>query len=92
MVVSYISKPRSYSKNLDDILPTTVLVTGISGQVDQTSEGPKEDLELPFFDLATMANATDNFSLNNKVGEGGFGPVYKVNFQILRVLVGSIMA
>lgn len=25
---------------------------------------------------------TDNFSLNNKLGEGGFGPVYKVNFQI----------
>ncbi|WMV48846.1 hypothetical protein MTR67_042231 [Solanum verrucosum] len=52
-------------------------VRGISGQVDRTSEGPKEDLELPFFDLATMPNATDNFSLNNKVGEGGFGPVYK---------------
>lgn len=49
---------------------------GIGGQ-DCTSEGPKVDLELPFFDLATVAHATDNFSVNNKLGEGGFGPVYK---------------
>ncbi|ESR65345.1 hypothetical protein CICLE_v10007572mg [Citrus x clementina] len=35
------------------------------------------DLELPLFELATIANATDNFSINNKLGEGGFGPVYK---------------
>ncbi|KAM3287024.1 hypothetical protein P3S67_020454 [Capsicum chacoense] len=40
------------------------------------TEGPKGDLELPFFDLATVAHA-DNFSVNNKLGEGGFGPVYK---------------
>ena len=31
------------------------------------------------FDLADIANATDNFSNNEKLGEGGFGPVYKVN-------------
>ncbi|XP_076921667.1 G-type lectin S-receptor-like serine/threonine-protein kinase At4g27290 [Bidens hawaiensis] len=37
-----------------------------------------EDLdELPFFSLNKIAKATDNFSINNKIGEGGFGPVYK---------------
>ncbi|XP_076905060.1 G-type lectin S-receptor-like serine/threonine-protein kinase At4g27290 [Bidens hawaiensis] len=37
-----------------------------------------EDLdELPFFSLHKIAKATDNFSVNNKIGEGGFGPVYK---------------
>ncbi|XP_010064920.2 G-type lectin S-receptor-like serine/threonine-protein kinase At4g27290 [Eucalyptus grandis] len=40
-------------------------------------EKPKEDLELPLFDLSTVARATDNFSTDNKLGEGGFGPVYK---------------
>ncbi|KAG8386240.1 hypothetical protein BUALT_Bualt03G0128300 [Buddleja alternifolia] len=33
--------------------------------------------ELPQFDLNTITKATDNFSINNKLGEGGFGPVYK---------------
>jgi hypothetical protein len=38
----------------------------------------KEDLELPMFDLGTLACATNNFSVENKLGEGGFGSVYKV--------------
>ncbi|XP_020534509.1 G-type lectin S-receptor-like serine/threonine-protein kinase At4g27290 isoform X2 [Jatropha curcas] len=37
----------------------------------------KEDLELTFFDLGTIASATNKFSPTNKLGEGGFGPVYK---------------
>jgi len=48
---------------------------------EDKDEGRQEDLELPFFDLATIVNATNNFSIENKLGEGGFGPVYKVNLQ-----------
>ncbi|KAH1042338.1 hypothetical protein AAZX31_09G092400 [Glycine max] len=44
---------------------------------EDKDEGRQEDLELPFFDLATIVNATNNFSIENKLGEGGFGPVYK---------------
>ncbi|XP_071732910.1 G-type lectin S-receptor-like serine/threonine-protein kinase At4g27290 [Rutidosis leptorrhynchoides] len=33
--------------------------------------------ELPYFSLNEIAEATDNFSISNKIGEGGFGPVYK---------------
>ncbi|XP_057790528.1 G-type lectin S-receptor-like serine/threonine-protein kinase At4g27290 [Salvia miltiorrhiza] len=36
-----------------------------------------EELELPMFELSTMSKATDGFSVNNKLGEGGFGPVFK---------------
>jgi serine/threonine protein kinase len=51
-----------------------------SERKDFDNEGGKEDMELAIlFDLAVIANATDNFSINNKLGEGGFGPVYKVN-------------
>ncbi|CAL5336889.1 unnamed protein product [Camellia sinensis] len=42
-----------------------------------TDKGQKEDLKLPLFDLAIIAHSTSNFSINNKLGEGGFGPVYK---------------
>ncbi|XP_078176372.1 cysteine-rich receptor-like protein kinase 8 [Carex rostrata] len=33
--------------------------------------------DFPFFDFNQIATATGNFSLDNKLGEGGFGPVYK---------------
>ncbi|KAL3577589.1 hypothetical protein D5086_019093, partial [Populus alba] len=37
----------------------------------------KEELELPFFNIDELACATNNFSVSNKLGQGGFGPVYK---------------
>ncbi|KAL0443465.1 UNVERIFIED_CONTAM: G-type lectin S-receptor-like serine/threonine-protein kinase [Sesamum latifolium] len=40
-------------------------------------ESHKEDLELPTFDLWTVTKATNSFSISNKLGEGGFGPVYR---------------
>ena len=42
------------------------------------NEVDDEKEDLPFFDFRTIANATNNFSNNCKIGEGGFGPVYKV--------------
>ncbi|KAI9083685.1 hypothetical protein K1719_034386 [Acacia pycnantha] len=33
--------------------------------------------ELSLFDLKEMAAATNNFDIANKLGQGGFGPVYK---------------
>ncbi|KAB2601097.1 G-type lectin S-receptor-like serine/threonine-protein kinase [Pyrus ussuriensis x Pyrus communis] len=37
----------------------------------------KINSELQFFDQTTVAAATDNFSVANKLGTGGFGSVYK---------------
>ncbi|KAL8510436.1 hypothetical protein ACS0TY_017305 [Phlomoides rotata] len=36
-----------------------------------------EELELPKFELSVINKATDSFSIKNKLGQGGFGPVYK---------------
>jgi hypothetical protein len=36
-----------------------------------------ENSELPLFDMETLAAATGGFSESNKLGEGGFGLVYK---------------
>lgn len=44
---------------------------------NDNSEERKEDMELPIYDLNTIARATNNFSSMNKLGEGGFGPVFK---------------
>ncbi|KAL8510386.1 hypothetical protein ACS0TY_017269 [Phlomoides rotata] len=40
-------------------------------------ERSNEDFELPLFKFATIVAATNNFSVENMIGEGGFGPVYK---------------
>lgn len=39
----------------------------------------ENELEMP---IAVIEAATDNFSASNKIGEGGFGPVYKVLFAL----------
>lgn len=52
-------------------------------QTDTRNDNESKDLELPLFDFQTIANATNNFSLNSKLGEGGFGPVYKVILTFL---------
>lgn len=41
-------------------------------------ETKDEDIEIPMFNLITITTATENFSLTNIIGEGGFGIVYKV--------------
>ena len=38
----------------------------------------EEQVDMPTFDFSVIAKATDNFSSRNKLGEGRFGPVYKV--------------
>ncbi|XP_050384051.1 G-type lectin S-receptor-like serine/threonine-protein kinase At4g27290 [Argentina anserina] len=37
----------------------------------------ENDTELPLFGLRSILSATNNFSEANRLGEGGFGPVYK---------------
>ncbi|CAN1783587.1 G-type lectin S-receptor-like serine/threonine-protein kinase At4g03230 [Linum perenne] len=43
-------------------------------------EDDKRDINVPFFDLDCVLAATDFFSFHNKLGQGGFGPVYKGKF------------
>ncbi|KAK4286028.1 hypothetical protein QN277_002642 [Acacia crassicarpa] len=36
----------------------------------------RDYIDLPLFDLPTIEQATENFAEKNKIGQGGFGPVY----------------
>ena len=39
--------------------------------------------DLPIFDLSCIVAATENFSPTNKLGQGGFGSVFKVQSQFI---------
>ncbi|KAL8475742.1 hypothetical protein ACS0TY_028414 [Phlomoides rotata] len=66
-------------------IATGVIVSGfINGGIfmmrrprKQVTKENNEDLELPLLTFATIVAATNNFSRDNMIGKGGFGPVYK---------------
>ncbi|KAK6785517.1 hypothetical protein RDI58_018972 [Solanum bulbocastanum] len=61
----------------DPVLTTTGRLGGHSNKNDNSNQIHQENFELPLFDLLTLTNATNNFSFADKIGEGGFGQVYK---------------
>ncbi|KAL2327797.1 hypothetical protein Fmac_021224 [Flemingia macrophylla] len=46
---------------------------------DLGAQRQKGITDLSTFNFSVIAKATENFSIENKLGEGGFGPVYKQN-------------
>ncbi|KAK1404844.1 Apple domain-containing protein [Heracleum sosnowskyi] len=55
----------------------------------QSKESQKEDLELPLIDLLATEKATNYYSVNNILGEGGFGPVYQVTLSELKHILDT---
>jgi hypothetical protein len=45
-------------------------------------EGEKTGTFFAVFSFSQIRNGTDNFSTENMLGEGGFGPVYKVPYVL----------
>ncbi|KAI3721403.1 hypothetical protein L2E82_32413 [Cichorium intybus] len=64
---------KKFSKRADHSAGNLVQSLG----EDYTDVSQNRDVELPSFSLAKIAKYTNHFSVNNKLGEGGFGPVYK---------------
>ncbi|KAK7257278.1 hypothetical protein RIF29_31130 [Crotalaria pallida] len=46
-------------------------------KIEDDIETQVNALDLLLFDLPTITGATNNFMFENKIGQGGFGPVYK---------------
>ena len=68
--------------NSDKLIPA---VSGIVEIFHWRYKCEKEDIDLPMFDFPTISIATNHFSEGNKLGQGGFGPVYKVLILYLSI-------
>ena len=47
-------------------------------EIVNVGESESDAMELPLMSFSTLARATSSFSHDNKIGQGGFGSVYKV--------------
>ncbi|XP_042031159.1 uncharacterized protein LOC121777885 [Salvia splendens] len=69
-----ILEPRGSRERSQDYLTNSPT---IPSKRDQSGEAAVDELELPLFDITTLVVATNKFCDENKLGQGGFGIVYK---------------
>ncbi|KAM3749417.1 hypothetical protein ACB098_05G183500 [Castanea mollissima] len=70
MVAMFTHEERGQHALLHELASPTAVAVTREGELVISKE-------LPFIDLATIRSATDEFSDSNKLGQGGFGTVYK---------------
>ncbi|XP_078157048.1 receptor-like serine/threonine-protein kinase SD1-8 isoform X3 [Carex rostrata] len=71
--VSYLQRPRQIS--FDSVRP--LAPARDKGLEEGSSTDHGNDLSLPLYHSSVISAATNNFALANKLGEGGFGTVFK---------------
>ncbi|KAG6387372.1 hypothetical protein SASPL_152559 [Salvia splendens] len=81
-----LAASESRGKKRQVVIVTLCLMVGVilvclslllSFQMRKRMNHQSSEIELPQFDLSIIVKATNDFSMDNKLGEGGFGPVYK---------------
>ncbi|KAJ0883913.1 putative protein kinase RLK-Pelle-DLSV family [Helianthus annuus] len=60
------NKKESQSHSINELL-----------HLDHSKEDDREGLDVPYFELESIIDATNDFAEENRLGQGGFGPVYK---------------
>ena len=58
---------------------------------EYSMEDQEDDTELTSFSLSKIQRYTNDFANDNKLGEGGFGPVYKVTTLTSKIYSSSFI-
>ncbi|XVF34134.1 hypothetical protein REPUB_Repub18cG0032100 [Reevesia pubescens] len=74
-------KMKKNKRKGEDLLSFELSVSSAPTKNEQSEvkgqQKHKKEVEIPLFSVSSVSAATNNFSISNKLGEGGFGPVYK---------------
>ena len=77
--VGFLTRIKMFTGKMKENKERSDLIQTIDRSRDSLRLSKKHDLsELPIFDFGTILAATNDFSPTNKLGQGGFGSVYKV--------------
>ncbi|TKW35217.1 hypothetical protein SEVIR_2G358000v4 [Setaria viridis] len=71
------NKGTSQSTQRFNSFDSSIPLTPVQDRKLEDESGQNKDLNVTLFDMATIAFSTDNFATWTKLGEGGFGAVYK---------------
>ncbi|GLT52412.1 hypothetical protein SLA2020_257570 [Shorea laevis] len=80
MLICRVQRNKSRKRGEDLLSFDFSIRLGTTEQDETEPKKPRKDkkeVEIPLFNFSSVSAATNNFSSSNKLGEGGFGPVYK---------------
>ncbi|GJQ94711.1 receptor-like serine/threonine-protein kinase SD1-8 [Tanacetum coccineum] len=75
---SRIHRQGAYERSQDLLMKEGIIVPS---KKEYSGDRTDDEIDLPLFDFPTLVMATNNFSNANKLGQGGFGSVYKGTFM-----------